>query len=124
MVTVGLYAKFSASQNSTKAVKKNPAGPKPPVDRENSKPFASWPVQDVSCHGVGCGLHSLTKLRHSRRLNHFIMTVKNTKTTFSAFEAMEIKIAHQLQVKGGTDGSGEQPVAPKPIIGDDDIIQS
>ncbi len=52
------------------------------------------------------------------------MLVKNTKTTFAAFEAKGIVIAQQLQLKGGTDGSGEQPVAPKPIIGDDDIIQS
>lgn len=50
------------------------------------------------------------------------MTVKNTKTNFAAFEGMEIKVAQQLLVKGGTDGTGEEPVAPKPIIGSDDIV--
>ncbi len=47
------------------------------------------------------------------------MTTKNTKTGFAAFEAKEIKVGQQLQVKGGED-------APKPpvysIIGDDDIV--
>ncbi len=51
------------------------------------------------------------------------MTVKNTKTLFAAFEAKEIKIAQQLQVKGGTDGGGTQTVTPQPIIGDNDIVQ-
>jgi hypothetical protein len=47
------------------------------------------------------------------------MLVKNTKTTFAAFEAKEIKIAQQLQVKGG---NGDEPVKPLPIIGDDDVV--
>ncbi|MCC6727302.1 MAG: hypothetical protein IT258_22545 [Saprospiraceae bacterium] len=45
------------------------------------------------------------------------MTIKNTKTTFAAFEVKEIKIAQQLQVKGG-----EDTVKPTPIIGSEDII--
>ncbi len=45
------------------------------------------------------------------------MLVKNTKSTFAVFEAKEIVIAQQLQVKGGTDGD-----KPLPIIGDNDIV--
>ena len=48
------------------------------------------------------------------RENFIIMTTKNTKTGFAAFEAKEIKVAQQLQVKGGDGG----------FIGDEDVVIS
>lgn len=42
------------------------------------------------------------------------MTTKNTKTGFAAFEGKEIKVAQQLQVKGGDGGT-------QGIIGSDDV---
>ncbi len=48
------------------------------------------------------------------------MLVNNTKTTIKAFEANEIKVAQQLQVKGG---NGDATGKPLPIIGDEDVVQ-
>jgi hypothetical protein len=73
-------------------------------------------VRDASWLGVECGI-SFTNffVVSPTGKTHFIMTTKNTKTGFAAFEAKEIKVAQQLQVKGGDGGT-------QGIIGTEDVI--